>query len=809
MSKVKFAPLFILLIPYVFFSQNSLSGNIQNQDKTPVAFANVILLNAADSTSVYKGTISEDDGSFLIENVKDSTYILKVSFVGYTELLQEVSVKGPTKLKPITLEESSDNLDEVVVNARRPKISRKVDRLVFDVENSSLSTGNTFDILKRTPGVIVSQGNLLVKNRPATVYINDRKVYLSSQELQQLLEGFSAGNVKTVEVITNPPAKYDAEGGVILNITTSKNISIGYKGSINASNTIAVVPKYNIGTNQYYKNDWLNFYASYNYNQRDLYKNDESYIEFYAPNSEVESRWITDFKKNTYMYSHSLNTILDFTLGEASTLSLSANIQITPDSDSDINGLTNIYDNTNALDSLFTTDTRLHSNTDNILLAGTYNTSLGENGSLSAIGNYINYDNSQFQHIMTNYFEENGSFIRDNSFTTEAKQNSEIYTGQIDISTPLGSTDFETGVKYSGLNTESGQDYYNTNDGLRSFDPALSDGLVYDENIYAAYVSLSKDWEKWAMQLGLRGEYTDVQGDSRTFGTVNTQEYFELFPTFYVSYSPEEDHSFGLDYSRRISRPRFQSLNSYRYFINENNFQEGNPNLMPSISNKITFNYNYKNTWFFDLYWDRAENSIALLPFQDNENRNLRSVNLNMNYEQQFSFDVTYYSYLNDWWVLSTYASFFYMENEFPALESGGQLVKNDVLSTYIQAYNYFILGKDGSFSAEVIGTYLPTFIAGSYVFDEPQYGLTLGLKKTFFDSRLTATVNLEDAFNSMNIPLKSQYLNQNNGFFAKPESRMLRLGLIYKFGNFKLNDNSRAINAEESERLKEQSVLD
>lgn len=809
MNFIKLIPLIFLLVPYVFFSQNSLSGNIQNQDKAPVAFANVILLSAQDSTSVYKGSISEDDGSFLIENIQDSTYILKVSFVGYSESLQKVEVKGNTNIGLITLKEASDNLDEVVVNARRPKISRKVDRLVFDVENSTLSTGNTFDILKRTPGVIVSQGKLLVKNRPATVYINDRKVYLTSQELQQLLEGFSAGNVKSVEVITNPPAKYDAEGGVILNITTSKNISIGYKGSINASNTIAVVPKYNIGTSQYYKNDWLNFYASYNYNDRDLVKKDENFIEYYAPNGDVASRWFTDFRRDTYMYSHSLNTILDFSLNEKSTLSVSANIQITPDSDSDISGLTNILNSTNSLDSLFTTDSRLHSNTDNILLTASYNTSLGENGTLAVIGNYIDYDNSQFQHILTSYFEDDGEFIRDNSFTTEAMQNSRIYTGQIDIATPLGSTSFESGLKYSGLKTESGQDYFDTNTGMRQFSAELSDALDYEEDIYAAYASLSKDWEKWSMQLGLRGEYTDVQGISKSSGVVNTQEYFELFPSFYLTYSLSEDHSFGLDYSRRINRPRFESLNTYRYFINENNFQDGNPNLMPAISNKITLNYNYKNTWFFDLYWDRADNSIALLPFQDNVNRNLRSVNLNMNYDQQFSFDVTYYSYLKDWWVLSSYASFFYMENEFPALESGGQLVKNDVFSTYIQAYNYFILSKDQTFTAEVIGTFLPDYIAGSYKFEDPQYGLTVGLKKSFFDSRLMATVNLEDAFNSMNIPLKSQYLNQNNGFFARPESRMFKLGLIYKFGNFKLNDNSRAIDAEESERLKDQKVMD
>ncbi|WP_300433714.1 outer membrane beta-barrel family protein [Christiangramia sp.] len=802
MLKIKFAPLLFLLAPYVVFSQSSLSGSIQDQDKKPVAFANVILLSAEDSTSVFKGTISEENGSFLLENIVDSTYLLKVSFVGYAESFQKVKVNGNTNMQPIILEESSDNLDEVVVNARQPKVIRKIDRLVFEVENTTLSTGNSFEILKRTPGVILSQGQLLVKNRPATVYINDRKVYLSSQELQQLLEGFSAENIKSVEVITNPPARYDAEGGAILNIKTSKNISIGYKGSLNASNTIAVEPKYNIGTSHYYKTDWLNLYASYNYNDRDLYKNDESFIEYYEPNGSVDSRWITDFEKNTYMYSHSLNTILDFTLSEVSSLSLSANIQITPDSDNDINGLTNIYDRNNALDSLFTTDSRLHSTTDNVLLAATYNTSLGENGTLSAIANYINYDNSQLQHIMTNYFEEDDSFLRNNSFTTEAEQHSEIYTGQVDISTPLGSTSFESGLKYSSLRTESGQDYFDTNSGSQQFSAELSDNLDYEEDIYAAYASMSKDWEKWSLKLGLRGEYTDVQGVSESLGLVNSQDYLELFPTFYLNYNLSEDHSFGAEYSRRITRPRFENLNTYRYFLNENNFQDGNPDLNPAISNMIKFSYAYKNKLFFDLYWDRANNEIATIPFQDNENRNLRSSSLNMDFSQQYSFDISYYDYLTDWWILSAYTSFFYMQNDFPALESGGQIVTNDVFGAYIYAGNFFTLSKDGTFSGEATTTFIPDYISGSYEFEEPQFGLNLGLRKTFFDSRLVTTVNVEDIFNTMNIPLRSQYLNQNNSFFAMPESRMIRFGVIYKFGNFKLGDNKRAITAEESARL-------
>ncbi|SDR91019.1 outer membrane beta-barrel protein [Christiangramia echinicola] len=802
MLKNKFTPLLFLIFSCAVYSQSELKGQILNQNNEPVAFANVILLSAKDSTSVYKGTISEDDGKFIIESVKDSTYMLKVSFVGYAEHLQKLKVKGDTQIKPINLDESSDALDEVVVNARRPKISRKVDRLIFEVENTTLSTGNSFEIMKRTPGVIVSQGQLLVKNRAATVYINDRKVYLNSKELQQLLEGFSAENIKSVEVITNPPAKYDAEGGAILNIITSKNISIGYKGSLNASNTIAVVPKYNVGTSHYYKTDWLNVFASYNYSDRDLYKKDESFVEYYTPNGDKDSRWLTDFERNTNAVSHSINTILDFTLSELSTLSLSANIQLSPKTNNDINGLTNIYDRTNTLDSLFTTDSKLNSETENILLAATYNTSLGENGTLAAVANYINYNNNQEQDIVTEYFLQDGSFLRNNSFATQAEQFSEIYTGQLDITTPIGTSNFETGVKYSGLKTESGQDFFNRNNGISNFDGNLSDNLNYDEDIYAAYASMTKDWEKWSLKLGLRGEYTDVKGISESEGLVNSQDYLELFPTFYLNHNSSENHSFGLEYSRRITRPRFENLNTYRYFLNENNFQDGNPDLVPAISNMIKLSYGYRNKLFFDLYWDKVDNSIASLPFQDNENRNLRTSSLNMDFSEQFSFDISYYDYLNDWWSITAYTSFFHLKNDFPALESGGQIVTNKSFGAYIYAANYFTFSKDGTFSGEVTSTYVPDYIVGSYEFEEPQFGLNFGLRKTFFDSRLIATLNVEDIFNTMNLPMRSQYLNQNYSYFAMPESRMLRLGVTYKFGNFKLADNKRAITAEESARL-------
>lgn len=800
--------LLFVLVSLQLFSQNVIKGSVIDQNEDPVAFANVVLMEN-DSTTVYKGAVSDEQGQFVLEDVADNDYVLVVSFIGFTPDIRRIEINGDTNPVSVVLSEDSAALDEVTVNARRPQITRSIDRITFNVENSTLSTGNTYEILKRTPGVIVSQGQLLVRNRPATVYINDRKVYLTQQELQQLLEGFSGVNVRSIEVIINPPAKYDAEGGAILNIQTSKNPSIGYKGSFNASNTIAIVPKYQVGTSQYYKNDWINVFASYNFNSRYDYKKDESRIEYYQPGGAVDSRWFEEFERDSRTFSHNINTILDFPLNDRSSLSLSANILLTPKADSDNRGLTEIYNAQNSLDSLFTTNSMLNNDQDNILLNATYDTEIGEKGAaLSAGANFIIYDDNRFQDLNTTYFSAEGDILNANAFSTIAGQKSNIYTGKIDVSAPWGSANLETGIKYSGISSTSGMDFFYTNEGARLLYDELSDEFEYNENIYAGYVSVEKDWGNWSLKGGLRGEYTDVDGNSISLGLVNTQEYLELFPTFYLMHIPNENHSFGIDYSRRIVRPRFQSLNPYRYFINENNYNVGNPNLMPSISNKINLNYTFKNKLSFDLYWDRADDSPALLSFQNNENRVLRTVNVNMDFEQQFSLDISFYDYIKEWWFLSVYSSVFYMQADFFALESGNQIVTNEVFSTFLQAMNYLTLSQDRTFSAELGVYYLPDFISGSYDYGDEQMGVTVGLRKTFFDSRLTATVNVEDIFNTMNIPLTSQYLNQNNSFYGRPESRRVRLGLIYKFGNFKLRDNNRAIQAEEGERLEEETRM-
>ncbi|HBT09375.1 MULTISPECIES: outer membrane beta-barrel family protein [Leeuwenhoekiella] len=792
------------LAPFVSFTQSgNITGKVIDDQQRAVPYANVLLLKAADSTFV-KGAVSEENGEILFAEISSGTYLIKASFVGFKESYSSpFELKDQIRIPDLILQENSEALDAVTVNYRKPTVDRRVDRIVFNVENTAISSGTTFDILQRTPGVIVNQGQLLVKNRPAQVYINDRKVYLTNEELQQLLEGFAGVNVKSVEVITTPPARYDAEGGAILNIITSKNLSIGYKGSLNASNTVAIKPKYNVGTSQYYKTDWLNAFASYNFNSRFDVKTDEGFVQFYNPNGSEKATWEDLFQRETRTISHSLNTILDFTLSETEMLSFTANILHTPKANSDISGRTETYNPQGQLDSLYTTQSRLENQRDNLLFNLNYEKQLGENGAtLSANANYIDYTDNQMQSVATRYVSAQGNLLNANAFNTIPTQKSQIYTGQLDYSGNLGKWSFEAGAKYSGINSESRQEFFNTAGNVSDADAILNDNFDYTEGIYASYFSFAKDWEKWSFKTGLRGEYTDANGNSRTLGVVNTQEYLELFPTAYLMYAAADNHSFALDYSRRIDRPRFQSLNPYRYFLNENNFQEGNPNIQPAIANKVKLSYSFKNKLSFELYWDRIDNAMSRLPFQDNENLTLRSVNTNLNYEQQYSLDVIYSEFVNNWMWMSVYASFFNLENEFVALEDNNSLVQKEINGLYIETLNYLIINP--TLNVAISNNFTSNFLVGSYEYDRPQYRLNVDIQKRFLDGRLIVNLSSEDIFNTNNIPLTSHYLNQNNTFFAMPESQKIRVGVRYNFGNFKLSDNNRNTSVEEETRLKE-----
>ena len=794
--------LFLLQIPLVLFSQNiTIEGQVVDSKNEPLSFVNILVYEKQGSNPL-SGTVTDKDGKFIISNLTNKDYFIEFSMVGYKTVSETINPINSNSFK-INLSENIEELDETIITARSPDIIREPGKLIFNVENTSLSTGDTFNLLSKTPGILVMGNDIIIKSSTPIIYLNDKRVYLSSSELVSLLKSMDASIVKSVEVITNPSAKYDAEGNSVLNIQTSKAVLPGYKGSVNATWEQAVFSKYNFSTSHFYKNDWLNMYVNYDFSPRKDYKHDDNYIRFFnLDNVTTKSIWESDFEKVSHSKTHQGNLILDFSLNDKNTLSFSSTVMVSPNKtfDNKVNG--EIFNAEKVLDSVFKTTSYLNNDVTNLSFNLEHKVNFDKEGNnLTTSVNYITYNNKQTQDLDTDYKLPTGELTNNVSFYTDAQQDSNILTGQLDYKHQIREGDFETGVKYSNIQTESSLHFFDMQNEDLIYSEDHSDLFIYSEAIYAGYVNYSKAWNKWDFNIGLRGEYTDVRGDSKSLGIINNQNYFDIFPTVSALYKNNDNNIFGMSYKRSIERPRYQSLNPFTYFITDNIYNSGNPNLVPTLKDKYTISYTLNNKWSFEAYYIYKQNPLKLLTFQDNESSTTQNLDANIINDINYSFDISYSTAINSWWYLWVYTSTYYLENEFYALASPQKTYTNDTFGFYAQMYSGLTLSKDKTFTSDFNATYMSNMISGSIDYKN-QFILSVSFRKSIWDNRASITVGFDDIFDTNNIPVTSKYYNQDNSYFAKPESRLIRVGFKYNFGNYKLRNNNHKQKTDEENRL-------
>ncbi|MFD1613839.1 outer membrane beta-barrel protein [Gelatiniphilus marinus] len=794
--------LFFLLFVFSLscFSQDfSLSSYVKDANKNPIAYANVIV---SDSTETFKGATTNEKGYFIINNLNTGKYTIKVSYLGYATYTTVIDVNKNTALSHIVLEENPEALDNVMVYAKKPTVKRLVDRLVFNVENSTLSNNNVLDVLKHTPGVLVFDGIITVKNTAPTVYINDRKVHLSSSEIQQLLEGTSATNIKSIEVITNPPAKYEAEGGAVLNIVTSKNIISGYNGSFFGNyKQGSEFPKYALGSSHFFKSKKLNTYFNYSINPRKDFRHNTESLNFTDDTS-----WETDFKRTRKSANQNINANIDYDINENNSLGFSANILMAPrkPSQTKVNSLTQVFNINRVLDSTFHTINNKVNETHNLAFTLDYTHKLKNAGEkLSASLHHTNYDFSGFQDVKTDYFMPNNSVaFRNNKFQTFSHQDIKLYTAQIDYELPISDlAHFEAGAKLSNINSESDLKQFTFENGVKTEDLQNSDTFLYDELNYAAYASYSKDWESWSLKAGLRVEFTDIRGNSRSANQKNTNNYIKFFPSFHILNKLNGNNELYFNYNRRIYRPRYSQLNPFKYFLNDNAYITGDPNLKPQIDDSFTLGYTLNNKYTFEVYYRYEKDPTLEIVFQDNNDNILKNINTNIDRSISYGLDFTTYTGIATNWNLYAYSSVYYYDNQFFALESNNALTNIDKWSVYAQIINYFTFLKDKSLTADMSFLYISSLVDGPSVISD-RLGLDLSLRKTLCNNRATISIGVTDIFNTLNFTKTTKYLNQDVFFKSGIENRLFTFGFNYKFGNYRLRTNKKAIDLEERDRL-------
>ena len=794
--------IFLGLLPLALMGQTyQLSGAVKDAQGKPLPYANAILYKTSDSTQV-AGISADDNGYFVLKEIPRGLYYLQAQYFGYESRFVALEITTDIRIGAIVLEPNGKWLDEVVIKGQRPTVERKTDRIIFNVANTVISEGTSWDILRNVPGLVMVQDKLDIRGKEATIYLNDRKIQLTQAESREFLKGLSGDLISSVEVIPNPPASFEAEDGPVLNIRTSTNVNPGYKGNVRTQFTQGIFPKYSFGTSHYFKGEKVGVFANYVINPRKEFERTNTSVNYINAQNDVFARWNTELGETARSQAQQANLMLDYNPSERDLINITSNLTYSPNKVIQNEVETIMRNASGALDSTLQNQSRLDEDQLNVTVDLNYERKLKKEGAtLKANAHYTYYELSRQQAGNSEYFDPAGNFLRDFSFSTDAFQGIDIYTGQLDYYNPLKSGSFESGFKASLIESRSRIDFFDVNDTQPPFDIALSDNFGYQERVLAAYASWTGQWKKWSLKMGLRAEQTDVKTSSQTLLETNNQSYLELFPSLYLTHNLGKDNSITFDYSRRLNRPDYADLNPFRYFLNENEFGEGNPELVPNFSNNFNLNLSVDNTYFFDVYYRDNGRYISNLVFQDNINQLVRDNYQNVQESVSYGFDFTLATAITDFWYLYAYNSVFYEDETLLAEESAIETYTNKVTGFYSNLNNSFTLSEDGSFTGETSLTYLSGFLLGSYQTSE-MITLNMGLRKSLWDNRAILSLTVEDILGRANPTLVSRYANQDNSYKAVPETQFVRLGFTYNFGNYRLSRNAREVQKSELQRL-------
>lgn len=799
----------ILLASVTVIAQTdfSISGKITDALNQPIAYANVIVMTA-DSTIV-GGVSSLENGTFKLNNLKEESYVLKVSFIGYKTYKNNLIVSQSHTLSTIILEQDSEALSEVIIINRKPTLKKEVDRLVFNIEKSSLSEGSVLSALKSTPGILVIDNTISVKNSTPTVYINDRKVNLSATEITQLLESSTANNVQKIEVITNPPAKYDAESGAVINIIMTKNLATGYRGKYFTNYTQGVYPRFNAGLNQFYKKNNFDFNVNYSYSDSKKDRYNSETINYYDGNT-IDQVWNTELDRDEWYKVHNVNFNLDYAINDKNELSLSSILLLNP-----------VYDNrvfsdaviTNANNEpLFNYNSGIISDgkKENLSLDLDYLHTFDNTSTLKFNTHYTNYDYNRSQNIRSNYFDFDDVYGPDfpfnfqTAFNTNNSQNTNIFISKLDFNLPITEqSTFSSGVKISNTKTESNiyQISLNPENNMELPSSTYSDFYSYDEAISSGYFNFDTSWDKWSFSAGLRAEHTIIEGYSVTTDAMVTQDYFKLFPTANLNFNASENLSLYSNFKRSVERPSYQTLNPFNFFLNDNTIVTGNPTLQPAFTNQLVVGATVFGSYTFEAYYKKTKDSFYELPIQNNTDNIIVYTPVNIDNTRDFGFDFVTYFNATERWFLYFVTSVYNVKNESTIQDN---VVKRDRWSLYGALSNDITFLKDGSLNANLSFIFSGRNLDGFRI-SENILTSDLAIKKTILKKKGTVSLAVSDIFNLSDYDVRFRFNNQNSRNIIKVDNRYVKIGFSYAFGNTTLNTNARRKEHKEKDRLEKE----
>lgn len=791
-SHINFFAIFIAIIitSTNLPAQSKIYGTIKDSLDKNIAGVNVLLLSTSDS-SLIKGTLTDAKGSFLLRDISDGNYFIKSTNTGFNELNTAAFsiIAGNTKdLGMLHLYEKGVQLDEVKVVSKKPLLEQKIDRLVINVANSVTSAGNTaLEILERAPGVIVDHqnGTIAMNGKAGVVVMMNGKIsHMPVTAIVQMLSGMTSGNIEKIELITTPPANLDAEGNAgYINIVLKENNNYGTNGSYSA--TVGYGSGWIAGAslNINHRSGKINVYGDVNYSRVESPLPINSYSKISNNNTIQETVFIADRFNIIPNISGRLGA--DWQLSKRTIVGVLFSGYYNGYRQTEHN-LNNIIINSK-LDTIIRLDNReknyWYNYSGNINLQHNFNT----NDNLQLNLDYIYYYNNQPVNYHSSYYDASNSFAYDQYFRSGKKTPIHFLVLAADYSKKLSTKiNMQAGVKQTISTFDNTITFENLrqNDWIK--DNNLSAIYKLKENYNAAYVSFDMAVSnKTEIKTGLRLEHTTTNLGTEQTKNVVDRKYTNLFPSVFISHKINESSALDFSYSRRITRPTFNDLAPFTYYVNANTLITGNAALQASLSDILKVGFTFKK---YLLSFSYSNEKGAIAGFQAHVDSVLNKIKISPENLQSMKilsgvlavpFEVT------AWWSMQYNITGAWQQASALYL---AQAVKVHQVYYTISAIERFALPKN--YTIELEGNYYSPQLNGIAVL-KGSGSLDAGIRKKFKGKGGSLYLN---AINILNTSVFSSYVNlpeynlvnRLRGVFVLPN---VKLTYTRSFGKEKLKE--------------------
>lgn len=778
----------ITLFQAKVFGQNqstekvTLSGSIVTENNEKVAYSEVYLFQKT-TNKLIKTELTNANGEFVFTSVSKENYDLKMNWKEEVITLSTVNAQSDTNLGTLTAKIESQQLQEVVVEKKKPYIERSEGKMILNLDNTISAAGSSaFEVLEKAPSVTIDDNDnisLRGKNN-VLVQIDGKLTPMTGTNLGNYLRGIPSNAVDKIEFITNPSAKYDASGTAIINIKMKKDKRKGTNGTVSIAYGQGIYPKSNNGVSLNHRNKKIALYGNYSFAYREGFNELLLKREFYEDNN-----FMGAFDQNNYLKMNFRNHIgrigMDYFANDKNTFGIIVN-KVSNRFDPTGENATDVYDSNNALASRFTTSNRSKDNWQN------HSVNLNHKVLLDTLGteittdfDYANYGNKTQQNFLTRYFDLNNTeFQNPYLLYGNIKGNLDIYSLKSDfVTTFKNKIKLESGYKTSYVKADNNLAFYDRSTGVDVYDPTKSNHFIYKENINAVYVNSSKTFGKWSAQIGLRMENTNITGDQLVNNESFKNNYTQWFPSLFMSYNFNDKNSLEFNYSRRIARPSYDQLNPFKFYLDPTTYKEGNTFLNPQTTHSFEVTHVLNQKIFTTVSFSRTNDNITeVIAPSDTEDQVTIQTNKNLDTFDIAGLFIVMPLEFTKWWSSTNSLNFY--QGWYSGTVANTTLQNQGNFTFNMNSVNNFKITK--TFSSEFTANYRAREIY-AFMDVDPIWFINIGFQKKFKNnSTLKLVVN--DVFYTNKTTAFTEFRNYKEGFRVARDTRVAVLSYTYNFGS-------------------------